>query len=175
VGGTNGGGRGVRSLEQLDAAAYLYREALMLDRGDFDAWLELYTEDCLFWMPAWRDDGTQTDDPDRELSLIYYRGRRNLQDRVQRIRSMVSVASKVMPRVSHLVGNVLTEVVDTAKVRVESSFIVNVQDIRTRRSHAYYGRYEHELRREGNAWKISQKVIRLMNDVVPTLVDIYGI
>jgi benzoate/toluate 1,2-dioxygenase beta subunit len=162
-------------LEQPDAAAYVYREALLLDRGDFDAWLDLYTEDCLFWMPAWRDDGTQTDDPDRELSLIFYRGRRNLQDRIQRIRSTVSVASKVMPRVSHLVGNVLTEVIDGARVRVDSSFIVNVQDIRTRRSHAYFGRYEHELRREGATWKISQKIIRLMNDMVPTMVDIYGI
>jgi benzoate/toluate 1,2-dioxygenase beta subunit len=162
-------------LEQPDAAAYVYREALMLDRGDFDAWLDLYTEDCLFWMPAWRDDGTQTDDPDSELSLIYYRGRRNLQDRVQRIRSTVSVASKVMPRVSHLVGNVLAGVIDGSRMRVDSSFIVNVQDIRSRRSHAYFGRYEHELRREGDTWKISQKIIRLMNDMVPTMVDIYGI
>jgi benzoate/toluate 1,2-dioxygenase beta subunit len=160
---------------QPDAAAFLYREALLLDRGDFDAWLDLYTDDCLFWMPAWRDDGTQTEDPDRELSLIFYRGRRNLQDRVQRIRSTVSVASKVMPRVSHMVGNVLAEVINSATVRVESSFIVNVQDIRTRRSHAYFGRYEHELRQEGDAWKISQKIIRLMNDVVPTMVDIYGV
>jgi hypothetical protein len=38
---------------------------------------------------------------DSELSLIYYRGRRNLEDRVQRIRSPFSVASKVMPRVAH--------------------------------------------------------------------------
>jgi 3-phenylpropionate/cinnamic acid dioxygenase small subunit len=160
---------------QPDAAAFLYREARLLDRGDFDAWLELYTDDCLFWMPAWRDDGTQTEYPDRELSLIFYRGRRNLQDRVQRIRSTVSVASKVMPRVSHMVGNVLAEVVDGAIIRVDSSFIVNVQDIRSRRSHAYFGRYEHELRLEGATWKISQKIIRLMNDVVPTMVDIYGV
>jgi benzoate/toluate 1,2-dioxygenase subunit beta len=163
------------ALGQSDAAAFLYREALLLDRGDFDAWLDLYTDDCLFWMPAWRDDGTQTENPDRELSLIFYRGRRNLQDRVQRIRSTVSIASKMMPRVSHMIGNVLVEVIDSAIIRVESSFIVNVQDIRTRRSHSFFGRYEHELRQEGEAWKISQKVIRLMNDVVPTMVDIYGV
>ena len=165
----------MRSLDPPDAAAFLFREALLLDRGDFDAWLDLYTEDCLFWMPAWRDDGTQTDDPDRELSLIFYRGRRNLQDRVQRIRSGVSVASKVMPRVSHMVGNVLTRAVDSSTMRVDSSFTVHVQDIRSRRSHAYFGRYEHELRQVGEAWKISQKIIRLMNDVVPTMVDIYGV
>ena len=163
------------ALGQAEAAAFLYREALLLDRSDFDAWVDLYTADCLFWMPAWRDDGTQTEDPERELSLIFYRGRRNLEDRIQRIRSQISIASKVMPRVSHLIGNVLTESLDDARMRLDSSFIVNVQDVRTRRSHAYFGRYEHELRLESGAWKVSRKVIRLMNDVIPTMLDIYGV
>ena len=160
---------------QAEAAALLYREGLLLDRLDLEGWLDLYTSDCLFWMPAWRDDGTQTDDPDRELSLIYYRGRRNLEDRVQRIRSGLSVASAVMPRVAHMIGNVLAEPIDDTAVRVDSSFIVNVQDVRTGRSHAYFGRYEHALRREEGGWKISRKVIRLMNDIVPTMLDVYGI
>jgi len=165
----------VTALADAEAASLLYREALALDRLDFDAWLDLYTADCLFWMPAWRDDGTQTEDPDRELSLIYYRGRRNLEDRVQRIRSGWSVASVVMPRVAHMIGNVQSEPVDETRMRLDSSFIVNTQDVRTNRSHAYFGRYEHELRLDNGAWKISQKIIRLMNDVVPTMLDIYGV
>jgi 3-phenylpropionate/cinnamic acid dioxygenase small subunit len=175
MGCTDGGGRVVTALAQAEAAAILYREALLLDSGDYDAWLNLYTTDCLFWMPAWRDDGLQTEDPDSELSLIYYRGRRNLEDRVQRIRSPFSIASKVMPRVAHMIGNVLIESTDEKRVRVDSSFIVNVQDIRSNRGHVYFGRYEHELRREDGAWKISQKVIRLMNDVVPTMLDVYSV
>ena len=157
-----------------EAAAFLYREALLLDRGDYDAWLNLYTIDCLFWVPAWRDDGTQTEDPERELSLIFYRGRRNLEDRIHRIRSPISIASRVMPRVAHMIGNVLTEASGDASMRLDSSFIVNLLDVRTNRSHTYFGRYEHELRLENDTWKISRKVIRLMNDVVPTMLDIYG-
>lgn len=163
------------ALTQADAARILHEEALLLDRLDFDPWIALYTPDCVFWMPAWRDDGTQTEDPDRELSLIYYKGRRNLEDRVQRIRSGFSVASAVMPRVSHMIGNVLVRDGDGEAVCVDSTFIVHVHDVRTRRDHAYFGRYEHELRLEDGAWKISRKVIRLMNDVVPTMLDIYGI
>jgi benzoate/toluate 1,2-dioxygenase subunit beta len=162
-------------LGQAEAAAFLYREALLLDSGDYDGWLDLFTHDCLFWMPAWRDEGTQTDDPERELSLIYYRGRRNLEDRVKRIRSGFSIASAVMQRVAHMIGNVLVEAVDDTHVRLNSSFIVNVHDVRTNRSHAYFGRYEHELRLDDGEWKISQKIIRLMNDAVPTLLDVYGI
>ncbi|WP_404713890.1 aromatic-ring-hydroxylating dioxygenase subunit beta [Sphingomonas sp. MMS24-J13] len=163
------------TLSQAEAAAFLYREALFLNSGDYDAWLALYTADCLFWMPAWRDDGTPTDDPERELSLIYYRGRRNLEDRIQRIRSGFSAASVVMPRVAHMIGNVLTDPVDDVRVRLDSSFIVNVHDVRTKRDHAYFGRYEHELRLENGGWKISRKIIRLMNDVVPTMLDVYGV
>jgi benzoate/toluate 1,2-dioxygenase subunit beta len=163
------------ALGQAEAAAFLYREALLLDRGDYEAWVNLYTADCVFWMPAWRDDGTQVEDPERELSLIFYRGRRNLEDRVQRIRSPVSAASRVMPRVSHVIANVLAEAMDDSRMRLDSSFIVNVQDVRTQRTHGYFGRYEHELCLEGDTWKISRKVIRLMNDVVPTMLDVYGI
>ena len=163
------------ALTPAEAARILHEEALLLDRLDFDPWIALYTTDCTFWMPAWRDDGTQTENPDRELSLIYYKGRRNLEDRVQRIRSGFSVASAVMPRVSHMIGNVLVSDGEGDAVRVDSTFIVHVHDVRTRRDHAYFGRYEHELTLVDGAWKISRKVIRLMNDVVPTMLDIYGI
>ena len=162
-------------LTSADAAAFLAREALYLDRFDFDPWLAMYTPDCMFWIPAWRDDGTQTEDPDRELSLIFYRGRRNLEDRVQRIRSGFSVASVVMPRVAHMIGNVLVDTVGEATARVDSSFSTNVHDVRTNRSHSYFGRYEHILMREGDGWKISSKIVRLMNDVVPTMLDVYGV
>jgi benzoate/toluate 1,2-dioxygenase beta subunit len=162
-------------MNTAEAAAILYREALLLDRFDLDPWLELYTPDCLFWMPAWRDDGTQTEDPDRELSLIYYRGRRNLEDRVKRIRSGFSVASVVMPRVAHMIGNVMIAEAGETSIRLDSSFIVNVHDVRVRRTHAYFGRYEHRLRLEDDRWRIEAKIIRLMNDVVPTMLDVYGI
>jgi benzoate/toluate 1,2-dioxygenase beta subunit len=165
----------VTSLTSADAATFLAREALHLDRLDFDPWLALYTPDCLFWMPAWRDDGTQTEDPDRELSLIFYRGRRNLEDRVQRIRSGFSVASAVMPRVAHMIGNVVTQDAGEGIVRVDSSFLTNVHDVRTNKSHAYFGRYEHELVLIDGEWKIAGKIIRLMNDVVPTMLDVYGV
>ena len=69
------------------AEELLYREAYLIDTQAFDAWLELFTDDVEFWMPAWRNETQTTQDPDRELSLIYYRGKRNLEDRVMRLTS----------------------------------------------------------------------------------------
>ncbi|MES2042375.1 MAG: aromatic-ring-hydroxylating dioxygenase subunit beta [Pseudomonadota bacterium] len=158
-----------------EAKAFLYREALLLDEGDYDAWLDLFTPDAVFWMPAWRSESEQTDDPDRELSLIYYQGRRNLEDRVKRIRSGLSVASKVRLRVMHAISNVMVTAQAPGTATVSSCFIVNLVDVRAGRTHAFFGRYEHDLIETGDGWRISRKLIRLLNDVVPTLLDIYSI
>ena len=35
--------------------AFLYREASFLDRPDLDSWIELYTDDAYYWIPATED------------------------------------------------------------------------------------------------------------------------
>jgi 3-phenylpropionate/cinnamic acid dioxygenase small subunit len=161
------------AIGDAEAARLLYEEARRLDSGEWDAWLDLYTEDALFWMPAWRDETEPTADPDRELSLIYYSGRRNLEDRVWRARSGLSVASSPRPRTVHLVTNVLVLRGGAEEAELSASFAVHRHDVRAERSHAFFGRYEHRLRREPDGWRIAAKKILLLNDVIPTVVDFY--
>ena len=163
------------TLTRAEAEDLLYREAALLDEGAWDDWLALYTEDALFWMPAWRDELTPTADPDRELSLIYYEGRRGLEDRVIRARSGQSVASHPRPRSVHMISNVrLIEcIANTAEIA--SNFTVSLHDIRAERTHDFFGRYRHTLRREAGAWRITRKHILLLNDTIPTVVDFYSI
>lgn len=163
------------SNEQFNPATVIWQEAQYLDERKFDDWIGLYSRTCLFWMPAWREDGTLTEDPQRELSLIYYQGRRNLEDRVQRIRSGHSVASAVLPRTTHMVGNILVEESGQDLLRVNSAFTTFVFDVRTNRSHTYFGRYTHQFVQEDGQWRISQKIIHLMNDMIPTMLDVYSI
>ena len=160
---------------RADAEDLLYREAAYLDEGAWDDWLALYTEDALFWMPAWRDELTPTADPDRELSLIYYEGRSGLEDRVVRARSGQSVASHPRPRCLHMISNVrLIEcTADTAEIA--STFTVFLHDVRAERTHNFFGRYSHTLRREADAWRITRKYVLLLNDTIPTVVDFYSI
>lgn len=161
----------------LRAAAeeLLYREALLLDRSEWNLWLDLYLPDAIFWMPAWRDELHLTTDPESELSLIYYRGRRNLEDRVWRARSGLSVASTPRPRVVHSVTNILVESAAEQEMLVSSSFTVHVYDRRSERTHVFFGRYEHALQNVDAAWRIATKKILLLNDVIPTVVDFYSI
>jgi 3-phenylpropionate/cinnamic acid dioxygenase small subunit len=81
-------------------------QAECLDESRWDDWLDLYAEDACFWMPAWKNETETTTDPDTELSLIYYKGRNNLADRVWRVRSGQSVASTPRIRAVHLITNV---------------------------------------------------------------------
>jgi len=162
-------------LSRQDAEKFLYREALMLDSGDWDAWLELYVPDAVFWMPAWRDETQATADPDSELSLIYYRGRRNLEDRVWRARSGLSVASTPRPRTVHAVTNVLVTDAGEEEAEVSACFTVHLHDPRSERSHVFFGRYEYRLQNHDGDWRIARKKILLLNDTIPTVVDFYSV
>jgi 3-phenylpropionate/cinnamic acid dioxygenase small subunit len=162
-------------ITQPEAAEFLYREALLLDTGDWDKWLALYAEDAVFWMPAWRSELETTRDPDAELSLIYYRGRRNLEDRVWRARSGLSVASAPRARTVHAVTNVLLIRNDAETAEISACFTVHLRDVRADRTHVFFGRYEHRLQRCESGWLIAAKKIVLLNDVIPTVADFYSV
>ena len=48
----------------------LYREAALLDRQQWDDWLALYLQDCVFWVPSWTSETTVTRDPETEVSPV---------------------------------------------------------------------------------------------------------
>jgi 3-phenylpropionate/cinnamic acid dioxygenase small subunit len=160
---------------KAEVEAIIYREAWLLDHQDFKGWLNLYAEDVLFWMPAWRDNNTLTQDPDRELSLIYYRGKDNLRDRVDRLTSGMSPVSRTLPRVVHLITNVMVAEVSETAATVQSSFATHAFAPRTDRVTTHFGHYEHDLRRHDAGWLISRKFVRLANDLIPTVLDINAI
>jgi len=152
----------------------ILREAMYLDEQRWDDWLALYIDDCEYWMPAWKADGTPTTDPQSELSHIYYANRAGLEDRIVRIRSGKSPASTPMPRTAHILGTILPlEAPAADRLRLRSSWVSHVFFTRSHESHAFFGRSEHELvLREGD-WRIAKKKILLQNDYIPTMLDIY--
>lgn len=162
-------------LSRAKAEELLFREALLIDTGRFAEWLDLFTPDVEFWMPAWRDETTTTEDPDRELSLIYYKGRRNLEDRVMRLTSGLSAASTPLPRVVHQVTNVLVDAEEEDAARVSAAFVCHRFDVRMNRADCFFGRYDYRLVRGEDGWRIARKKIVLLNDTIPTVVDINAI
>jgi 3-phenylpropionate/cinnamic acid dioxygenase small subunit len=163
-------------LTRADAEALLAREGHYLDTRQWDAWLDLFTEDVVFWVPAWKSEDEPTEDPDRELSLIYDVDRAALVDRVWRLRSGMSVASTPLQRTAHQVSTVVLAGSPSAtEAEVRASFAVHCFNPANSKAHTFFGLYEHTLRREGEAWKIARKKVLVLNDLIPTVMDVYMI
>ncbi|WP_372725522.1 aromatic-ring-hydroxylating dioxygenase subunit beta [Immundisolibacter sp.] len=153
--------------------ALLFEEAAALDEKRWDDWLALFTTDVEYWMPAWDSEHELTQDPTSEISLTYYNDRNGLEDRIWRIKSGMSSASTPLPRTCHLVTNIrVGEAVDGV-LPVKATWQANAY--RNERTDSFYGTYEYGLREEKGKLVIARKKIVLMNDVIPSVVDIYNV
>ena len=161
--------------EVNDAGRHLlYLEAHYLDTQRWDEWLELFVEDCEFWVPAWKAEHELTSDPKRELSLVYIPARSGLEDRVWRVRSGRSVASMPMPRTQRSITNVLVKNEGTPEaMTVLSNWTVHMFTTKDRESHVFFGRAEHDLVQRDGVWKIRRKKVVLLNDRMPAALDFY--
>lgn len=148
-------------------------EGFHLDRRDWPAWLELYLPDAVYWVPAWRDEATETQDPDCEVSLIYHDSRVGLEERVMRIRSRQSVTALPLPRTTHFVSNVSATFHADDRIEARASWQVQIYDPRTTVQKVHHGWYEMRLQRTATAWRIARKKIHLQNDCVAAVLDFY--
>ena len=147
-------------------------EGVLLDEKDWDAWLALYDPDAVYWIPAWDDEDTLTEDPDRQISLIYYGTRAGLEDRIYRLRTELSLASSPLPRTVHQVTNHRVSE-DGDDVTVRSNW--STHSVKFHEAHTFFGTQEHWLRREGDGLRIRKRKIIVANDRIPNLLDIYSV
>jgi 3-phenylpropionate/cinnamic acid dioxygenase small subunit len=155
-------------------ADLLYREGRFLDEQDWDSWLALYQRDAVFWVPAWKSGHEPTNDPKREISLMYHDSRAGLEERIMRIRSRKSITAMPLPRTVHSVANINLMDTEPDLTGASATWTVHVVDPCTGREHVHFGRYDVQLRLQSNeSWLFQSKRILLVNDRVPTAIDFY--
>lgn len=155
------------------ASAIVLQEALLLDEKKWAAWLGLYTDDAMFWVPAWKSELETTSDPDNELNLLYLRGRAGLEDRVFRIEAGDSFASVPLDRTVHVVGGALVTGESNGELEVAASWLCHVYGIRG--SFTRGGRYEYRLRQTASGFKIARKKIIMIDDKLEGPVDVFHV
>ncbi len=152
---------------------FLTAEADHIDQRDWQAWIDLFTEDSVFWMPAWRNEDEITDDPMRELSLIYLT-ERGVQDRVFRFDSGDAYSATPLATTCHLVGNVRLMEVEADQLLVRAKAQVTSMDPRIgsvlRSCH-----YEYTLLRDGDDFRIKQKKVVLLDRQIDGTIDVYNV
>ena len=163
-----------KELSVADIEAYLYAEARSLDERDFETWLSSYAPNVVFHMPAWDDDDLLTEDPQREISLIYYGSKQGLEDRVFRINTERSSATSLpIPRTSHNISNV--EIVERGQGTMKIRFNWFNLSFRYKSTDSYWGTSYYTLDTTGSKPLITYKKIVLKNDYIHHVVDIYHI
>ena len=150
---------------------FLYREARFLDDEQWDNWVSCYAPSASFWMPAWDDDDKLTEDPQSEISLIYYPDRQGLEDRVFRIKTERSSATMPDTRTSHNISNI--EVLERNGDKVTVRFNWNTLSFRYKNSYSYFGMSRYEIDFSGEQPQILSKYVVLKNDYINQVIDIY--
>jgi len=140
----------------VDVAQFLYHEARLLDTGQLEAWLDLFTEDATYWVPLERDQKEAA-----ETSSIIHDDRTLLELRVKQARHPRAHARLPLARTVHNVGNVMLLGATNAEIRVGST--LQLVEWRNERQRLWGALVEHRLRRAGDGFKIAHKRVDLVN------------
>ena len=156
-----------------EVSQFIGLEARLLDQRRWQAWLALFAEDVVYWVPAWATESELTADPRNELSMIYIRGRGGLEDRIFRIESGDSFASDPLDRTAHVIGSVAARPGEGTDIEAEAGWICH--SFGSRGSRTLAGQYDYTLRRTGEGLRIARKRVVLIDDKLEGPVDIYHI
>lgn len=163
-----------REISFEEVRQFLFAEARALDDRDWDTWLTFYHDDAEFWMPAWDDYDTLTEDPQNEISLIWYGDKSGIQDRVFRIKTDRSSATSLPePRTSHNISNI--EIMSQKDGVLELRFNWLTLSYRYQNTDQHWGTSFYTIDTTGAKPLIRRKKVILKNDCIHHVVDVYHI
>ncbi|BAN47229.1 anthranilate 1,2-dioxygenase small subunit [Metapseudomonas resinovorans] len=156
---------------QYQIEQFLYRKSALCDAQDWDAYLDLFDEQCEYHLPQWESEHQYTTDPKRGMSLIYYSNRSGLEDRVFRIRTGKAASTIPMPRTLHQISNVRIEERDDGQLEVKAGW--QTLYYRLGQAEHFFGHATYRLKPDGESWKITRKHMVLLNDTINSVLDFY--
>jgi benzoate/toluate 1,2-dioxygenase beta subunit len=146
----------------FEAHALLTREAHLLDDRDYEGWLELFTEDCLYWMPV---------DPESEDGMmrlnVFYDDRAKMMDRITRLESGSAYTEEPISLTSRTISalQVTPDERDGGDFLARSNFLLVAH--RSGRQRILGGRYLHRLVRRDDGLRIAEKRVTLLGSDSP--------
>jgi len=148
--------------------SFYIREAWLLDERKLKEWLELFTDDVLYFMPrrknVLRREAHREVTPLGDLSLIED-DRTYLEMRVARLDSGMAWAEEPPSRTRHLIGNLVAEPLENGEVAAKTAFLVYRSHLETDHQ-LLSGSREDVLRRVNGDWKVAKRTILLDANVL---------
>jgi len=149
---------GVDGFDRASIEQFLIHEALLLDGRRFRDWMGLFADDGTYWVPAVPDQANPLDQ-----ASLFYDDRGLMKTRIDRLEHPRIHVQSPASRTAHLVGNVVVEEADAAKGEFVIGSTVIMVESREDKQRLFAGRQRHRLRREGEAFRIVQKRVDLIN------------
>jgi p-cumate 2,3-dioxygenase subunit beta len=140
------------SVSRTDVEDLLYHEADLLDSWRLDDWLQLLTEDAVYYVPP-------TDKPEashRDTLFIIADDIVRLRERVIRLKDINCHAEYPPSRTRRLISNVRVIGRDADEISVAANFIV-YRHRRNEPARVFVGHYRHKLRHEDGRLKIAER------------------
>jgi p-cumate 2,3-dioxygenase beta subunit len=129
-------------ITRADVEDFLYQEAALLDEWRLEEWLDLFTDDAVYEIPATDLPGHVESDSERTFALVYDQ-RTLLEQRVIRLKKPTAHAEYPHSRTRRMLANVRILGVAGAEVMATANFTVFRS--RSGRDVFYVGRYEYIL------------------------------
>jgi 3-phenylpropionate/cinnamic acid dioxygenase small subunit len=145
---------------QRQVEQFLFYQSELLDTKNWQAYIDLFADDGVYWMPARPEQTEWLDSPsifaeDKELMSV----------RMGRIIHPNAWSQAPLWETSHLVGNVVIEEAADSRVHARSRF--QVLELRRDTLRSFAGAYRHTLRRHAGNFRIELQRVDLMNAQAP--------
>jgi len=140
----------------------LSREVHLLDDRDYEGWLELFAEDCLYWMPVdpLSEDGT--------LRLnVFYDDKAKMRDRIARLDSGNAYTEEPISLTARTFAAVQVEETDAGDGSLTARSNFQLVAYRSGEQRVLGGRYLHRLVRADGGLRISEKRVTLLGSDAP--------
>lgn len=150
-------------LRQYQVEQFYFDEAALLDAHDYDQWIDLFAEDCYYFMPIRRTKMQR--DLDQEFTkpgeMAYYDDtKEQLALRVAKLDTGKSWAEDPPSRTRHMITNVRIVEDDGHELQVESNFHLYRTRLKSEED-SWIGRRKDTLRRNGESFQIVRRTVLL--------------
>jgi 3-phenylpropionate/cinnamic acid dioxygenase small subunit len=147
---------------------FYIREAWLLDERKFKEWLDLFTDDILYFMP--RRKNVLRRELHREVTplgdlAILEEDKRYLEMRVARLETGMAWAEDPPSRTRHLIGNLEVTPHDGGEAAARTAFLVYRSHLETDHQ-LLSGSRDDVLRRVDGKWKVARRTILLDANVL---------
>ena len=145
---------------QREVEQFLYRQAELLDGKHWQAFIDLFAADGVYWMPVTREQTEWEGSPS-----IFAEDKLMMEIRKGRVSHPNAWSQAPMWATNHLVSNVVIEKETATEVQVRSRF--HLMELRRDTVRHFGGTYRHHLRRTPGGLRIKLQRVDLFNAQAP--------